>query len=117
MSIKLEQLEVVGHKLLIKPNLIDDEIREGALAGFQYQGEEHKREKAGTETGTIIGVGPMAWRAYDGGEKDWKPWASIGDEVYFARHAGRFIVLDDETWVMVILDDDVQAVIHKVGEY
>ena len=108
----IDQLEVVGHKLLIKPNLIEDEIKSGALAGFQYHGDEHKREKAGTETGTIIGIGPMAWRAYDGEQKDWRPWAKVGDEVYFARHAGRFIELDGGVWVLVVLDDDIMAVIH-----
>ena len=113
MDIKAEQLEVVGHKLLIKPNLIEDKIKEGALEGFTYQGDEHKREKAGTETGTILSIGPMAWRAYDGDQDDWKPWAKVGDEVYFARHAGRFIELDNGEWLMIILDDDVQCVIHK----
>jgi hypothetical protein len=33
--------------------------------------------------------------------------------VYFARHAGRFIELESGEWLMIILDDDVQCVIHK----
>lgn len=109
-------VHAVGHKLLVKPNLVDTEITEGALKGFKYQGQEIQRERSGTETGTIVDIGPMAWRAYDGNQPDWAPWAKVGDEIYFARHAGRFIEYEEDKWLLVILDDDVQLVIDKGDE-
>ena len=113
--------EVVGHRVLLKPYFDEDVIEEGALKGFKMDvGETFEREKAGTVVGEVVDIGSMAWKAFDGylanGEpnKDWKPWAKVGDVVYFAKYGGKFIKIDEEDYI-IINDEDVQA-IYKHSE-
>lgn len=111
-------VEMVGHRVLLKPadDVADEQVKEGALAGFQLNvGDDWKRQKAGTTIGEVISVGPMAWKAFDGGHPDWKPWAEIGDIVYFAKYGGKFITIDDEDYI-IINDEDVQGIIHREEE-
>jgi len=104
-------VEVCGHRVLLKAEMIEDEISEGALKGFKLDvGEDHQRAKAATNVGKVAQVGQMAWRAYDGDQPDWKPWAKVGDKVYFAKFAGKFIKIEDENYI-IVNDEDIQAVI------
>lgn len=109
----MSRVEVAGHRVLLKPHFDDEKIKDGALAGFQLDvGETFQREKAATVVGEVISVGPMAWKAFDGDNPEWEPWAEVGDVVYFAKYGGKFITIDDEDYI-IINDEDVQAVIHE----
>lgn len=113
MDTRMDTVEVVGHRVLLKPHFDHEEIQEGALEGFVMDvGETYKREKAGTVVGEVVSIGPMAWKAFDGDNPDWKPWAKVGDIVYFAKYGGKFITVNDEEYI-IINDEDVQGVIHK----
>lgn len=106
-------VEVVGHRVLLKPHFDEEVIEEGALKGFKLDiGDTFKREKAATVVGEVISIGSMAWKAFDGDNPDWKPWAKVGDIVYFAKYGGKFITIDEEDYI-IVNDEDVQAVIHK----
>ena len=98
--------EPLGHYIAIKPDKTELEraTQDGALKGFEIVGGEDKREKAATTSGTILGVGPEAWMAFPGE----KPWAEIGDEVYFIRHTQKEIKEDDEVFFIVV-DENVIA--------
>lgn len=108
-------LEILGHRLLIKPDPLEAQVdlpealRE---ANFEVHrpGQMQKLEEAGTQTGVVLQVGPMAWKAFDGSQPDWKPWVKAGDHIVFARYAGKFVD-DPETKerFMVINDEDVQV--------
>jgi co-chaperonin GroES (HSP10) len=104
-----EDLEVLGHRILIRPQFDVETIEEGALEGFVMDvGDDFKRGKAGAHRGEIISIGPNAWLAYDGGEH----WAEVGDIVYFAKHGGKFITHEDEI-LIIVNDEDVQLRITK----
>jgi co-chaperonin GroES (HSP10) len=108
-------VEMVGHRILLKPadDVADEEIKEGALAGFKLDvGEDWKRQKASTTVGEVVSIGPMAWIAYDGNHPKWKPWCEVGDIVYFAKYGGKFIKIDGEDFI-IINDEDVQGIIRK----
>lgn len=98
------KIEVLGHRVLIDPEIPKEEIDEGALAGFKIVGDTIHREKAATTQGRIVGIGPNAWRAFDDG----LPWAEVGDKVYFAKYGGKFVEIDEKEYV-IINDEDVQA--------
>lgn len=100
-----EELQVVGHRVLIKPHFLEPETDWGFKIDVT---EEFKRQKAATETGIIIGIGPNAWLAFDDG----KPWAEVGDEIFFARHAGKFIEWKGEEY-LIINDEDCQCIVHR----
>ena len=109
----MTSVEVCGHRVLLKPHFDEDIISEGALEGFKLDvGETFKREKAATVVGKVVGIGPMAWKAFDGDNPDWEPWAKVGDIVYFAKYGGKFITIDAEDYI-IIQDEDVQAIRHE----
>ena len=104
-------VEVCGHRVLLKPKFEEEVINEGALTGFKLDvGETFKREKAATVIGEIVSIGPMAWKAFDGNNPDWKPWAKVGDTVYFSKFAGKFIMIDGVDHI-ICNDEDIIAVI------
>lgn len=105
------KVQICGHRVLLRAADHEDEITEGALKGFKLDvGETHQREKAATVVGYVEAVGKMAWKAFDGADPDWEPWCKVGDKVYFAKFAGKFITIDDETYI-IVNDEDIQAVI------
>lgn len=100
----IKEVEVVGHRVLIEPYF----PKETTDWGFKIDvGDSFKREQASTQEGTIIGVGPNAWLAFDDG----KPWAKVGDRVIYAKYAGKFVKVEDKTYV-IVNDEDVQCVLH-----
>lgn len=106
---------ICGHRVLLKPHFDDEEIKEGSLKGFQMNvGETFKREKAATVVGEVIDIGPMAWKAFDGDDPNWKPWCEIGDIVYFAKYGGKFITVDEQEYI-IVSDEDIQGVIKEAS--
>lgn len=98
-------IKVVGHRVLIKPIFIEETTDWGFVTGI---GTGYEREKAATQEGVIVDVGPNAWLAFDDG----KPWAKIGDKVMFAKYAGKFLKVDDEDYI-VINDEDIQCILEE----
>lgn len=112
-------INIVGHRLLIKPYKQDDvdEIlnaakKSGFLDNFQIVNENKKREDASVDKGVVVQIGPMAWQNDQFG---FKPWCKVGDEVVFAKFAGK-IITDDETKedFFVLNDEDIVAVTKEV---
>ena len=95
-----------GHYVAIKPDKTELEkmTQDGALAGFEFVGNENKRETSATTSGEIVGIGPEAWMAFPGEE----PWAKVGDNVYFIRHTQKEIKEGDEVFFIVV-DENVIA--------
>lgn len=107
-------LEVTGHRVLLKMNQFDTEVKEGALAGFKLDvGDDWRRERAATQLGEVIQIGPMAWRSFDGDDPNWKPWAKVGDVVYFAKYAYKTVMDGDDEYI-IVNDEDIQCIVHNV---
>ena len=107
------KVEVCGHRVLLKASFDSNEIQSGALKGFKMETDEmHDRSKAATITGVVAAVGPMAWKAFDYERPGWKQWAEVGDTVIFAKYAGKYITVKDETYI-IINDEDIQAVLME----
>lgn len=103
-------LEVVGHRVLLKPDLPPDVTDGGIYVGHS---DTHRREKGATTVGIIVGIGPNAWLDFKPGT----PWASIGDKVYYAKYAGKEIKNEEgETEYVIINDEDIQCKIHDEDE-
>jgi co-chaperonin GroES (HSP10) len=101
----MKMLNPCGHYVLVKP----DEVEKKSEAGIILAIDERLHRNA-MDKGTIISIGSNAWKAYDDGH----PWGVVGDKIYYAKHAGRF-VKDPETDEEFVLlnDEDVQVVITK----
>lgn len=101
-------LKVCGHRVLIRPDSFNETVEEGALKGFQLDvGDGFKREKAATVIGTIVAIGETAWKDFSDG----RPWAKIGDKIYYAKYSGKIVKDSNDTEYVIINDEDCQAII------
>jgi co-chaperonin GroES (HSP10) len=101
--------KVTGHRLLIKPDSLE-EVSEGGLIIARPKRDE-QMEKAAMNRGTVVQVGNTAYKAdYLGNE----PWCKEGDKVIFVKYEGKTIV-DPETdqAYLIINDEDVLVVLEK----
>lgn len=107
-----------GHRLTVKPfkQAEVDEVMKAAtdsgfLQSFKIINSNEKREDASVDRGIVLEIGPTAWQNESHG---FKPWCKKGDEILFAKFAGKFVT-DPETGedVCVLNDEDVVAVIKE----
>ncbi|MHB8603495.1 MAG: hypothetical protein ACYC9R_12750 [Nitrosotalea sp.] len=111
-----------GHKIVIKLDSLEEEeaikkeYSELAKSNFTVvkpDGQD-KRERLGTDTGVVLQIGPMAWKAIDGDKSGWEPWCKVGDRVVFGRYAGKLVVLpNSKEEIYVINDEDIQLVLEE----
>lgn len=102
-------LTALGNRIIIKHDDVE-KVSEGGIVFAQTE-KFMREEKAATETGTIVDIGPSAWLDPAlGGE----PWCKVGDRVVYARYSGKFIKdpADGEEYV-VINDDAIQALLGE----
>ena len=98
-------LQVVGHRLLIKPDPVEKKTESGIILA-----RDERAYREATMAGTIVQIGPTAWQGFG----DSRPWAKVGDHIIYARHTGKFVT-DPETKeeFYVINDEDCQVVITE----
>lgn len=93
--------EPAGYMVLVKPDF-EKKTESGIVVVT-----EGNRTLAAVDTGTIVAIGPTAWRSYDNGEA----WAKVGDRISYARHGGKIIkVPDSDEDLVLISDGDVRLV-------
>lgn len=101
-------LKVCGHRVMIKPQELKKKTESGIIIEY---GENEKLEKAGMARGTVVQVGPDAWKTmYINGYQP-EPWAKVGDEIIHAKYVGFEVVDKDGTTYRVIHDEDVVVVL------
>ncbi len=107
---KIQQTTIrpVGHHLVIAPITLPEKSKGGII--IKHAGTNWDRlQKASRMLGTVLAVGPQCWSAHaaalaeysdaheDGSEpfgsqaEMLKPWAKVGDLVFYNRHAGKFM--------------------------
>jgi len=115
------KFKTVAHRILIKiadPDDIYDTPEALKKLGFKTAhglGEE-QFAKVATDKGTVVAIGPMAWKLphFGYGSPEWQPWCKVGDEVVFGKYAGKLIKHPDtKEEFMIINDDDIQMVLEK----
>lgn len=105
--LKLKSVPVpAGHRIVIKA----DPIEEVTQSGIILQSTNKDREADGQISGTLVAVGPNAWKAFDDGV----PWAKVGDRVLFAKYGGYSVKIKKEIY-RVMNDEDVTAIIQDEG--
>ena len=86
---------------------IPDEIEKRTASGI-YLPKDEKLYREATMQGKVVQIGPNAFVGF----ADSKPWCSVGDDIIFARHTGKFVT-DPETKeeFLVINDEDCQVIV------
>jgi len=102
-------MQIRGYRILVKPKEIKRKSDGGIIISIEGMNED-RLEQSGNQMGTIVGIGHTCWQ----GSLEQEPWAEVGDEIIFSKHAGRFIY-DPETeeQFLTINDDDVLIVTKK----
>ena len=103
----------VAHRVLVKLENIDagELLSEAGLILRRALTEnEIRREMAAQEEGTIVALGPTAFKDFGDGSK----WCNVGDKVFIVRYSGTNF-MDEETKEMfrIINDEDIYAIIQE----
>ena len=95
-----------GHRVIVDPDDPPEKI--GSLYVPAYVRDNRAIENV---TGTLVAIGPTAWKAFDDG----MPWASVGDRIMMAKYGGVYID-DPETGRKLKLcnDEDITAVLKDI---
>ncbi len=98
-----------GHYVLIKPDSLEeqDEVYKAAkAAGIVLDSASTDREFAATQTGTIVAIGNMAWKAFDRSDPDWEQWAKVGERVFFQKFVSKQIIDEDTQEEYFLMADE-----------
>lgn len=112
------KIRAVGIRIMVKPDPVEKMTKSGIVLAV-----DEKTERAGTQKGTVLGIGSMAWKnaLYGYGLEGWEPWCKVGDRIHFPRYGGKLVCINDgpdvpdekREYVVFINDEDVQAVIEE----
>ena len=98
-------LRAVGFRVLVKPDPVLKKTKSGIIIST-----DERLERGATEKGTVVDVGPEAFLAHNraAGFKDQQPWVTVGQRIYFARYAGKWVLdPEDREMYLAINDEDV----------
>ena len=98
----------VGHRVLIEVEAPEEVSKGGIILS------KDKRHQEAMEIGTVVALGPTAYKGFDDGV----PWVQVGDKVLYVRYAGKSFkdnktekfyrtINDDEIWFILDEDDDI----------
>ncbi len=82
---------VCGHYVAVLPDEVEKKSKGGIVLAEEFDENKRARVELASTSGVVVAVGNMAWRAYDGNQPDWKPWAEVGDRVWFQKHVAKVI--------------------------
>ena len=103
-------IKAIGFKVIIKPK----EIKKYSAGGIELALDE-RMEKRAQDIGTIVQFGEDFAKDYNPTTKYWglKP----GDQVYYAKYAGKWIDDPDTGEELLVLhDEDICAIYIPKGE-
>lgn len=103
-----------GHKVLVKP----DPVEKTSAGGIILQQDE-KLARAMQQWGTIVAIGPDAWKAFrkldqNGKEVNGQPWAKVGDRVFYSRNAARLVNHPKTDELFGLMNDGDIAIVLEV---
>lgn len=92
------------HRVLVKLKPVEKTTESGIIIPDMTT----RKEQAATEEGTIIAVGETFGKDYGA-----TVIPKVGDKVYFAKYAGKFIKDEDGTDLVLLNDEDIVAIIKE----
>ena len=103
-------IQVILHRILVKQNKLEetnkDYLKAKSIGLVIPDHEDNKRAQAGVDTGTVVAVGPTAYKDFGV-----SPPIKVGDNVAFARFSGKVINDPEDGEDYVLLNDEDICVI------
>ena len=97
-------IRTAGNRILVKPHEIKKKTASGLIIEYA---ENEKLEKGAREMGIVVEIGESCWFDFPGWPN--KPWCKVGDEVIYAKYAGKN-VKDPYTGEEFVMLNDVDVV-------
>jgi len=97
-------IEALGHRVLVKPQTIEEVDKTYAAArkaGIIIQEQSERKEQTAVDKGTVVQIGKTAFKDFGG-----DPWVKEGDLVCYAKYGGKFINDPVTQEVFVVLNDE-----------
>lgn len=106
-------IKPVLHRIIVKQEKLEDRdetFKKAKEVGIIIHQDERKREQAAVDTGTVVAIGPTAFRDFNVDE----PPIQVGDYVTYAKYGGKTIT-DPETQeeFVALNDEDIISVLTK----
>ena len=95
-----------GWRIIVKPESVIKKVGNIELA------VDEKAERRAITIGTVVEIGPSAWKAYKGYDVT-GDWCKVGDRVLFAKYAGASLDDGSEDGLVLVNDEDIEAVITE----
>lgn len=96
-------LKAIAFRIVVKPDAVKKE--EKTLSGIVIASVDTDHDKKGaTIRGTIVDIGPDAWKAYRPSQEF--AGLKVGDVVYYAKYSGKLIKETDEGEEFLVLNDE-----------
>lgn len=92
------------HRVLVKLKPVEKTTESGIIIPDMTT----RKEQAATEEGIIVAVGETFGKDYGA-----TVIPKVGDKVYFAKYAGKFIKDEDGTDMVLLNDEDIVAIIKE----
>jgi chaperonin GroES len=92
------------HRVLVKLKPVEKTTESGIIIPDMTT----RKEQAATEEGTIVAIGETFGKDYGA-----TVIPKVGDKVYFAKYAGKFIKDSDGTDLVLLNDEDIVAIIKE----
>ena len=129
------KIEPAGHRVIVRPDPLS-EVEQRELQqyeslkskGFEVADPDRKRKEQTVIIGTVVAVGAQAWIAHAlsiiNNRKELfeagfsaeviaaacKPWAKVGDRVYFAKYGG-YVIEEDGIQYRMLNDEDITGIV------
>lgn len=92
------------HRALVKPKPVERTTESGII----IPDTTTRKEQAATEEGTIISIGDTFGKDFGA-----MTIPKVGDKVYFAKYAGKFIKDENDQDLVLLNDEDIVAIIKE----
>lgn len=91
------------HRIILKL----DEVEKKTASGIVLPESVTDKERKAVEVGTVISIGPTAFRDYGGDENT----LHVGDRVTIAKYSGKEIQDVDGTGYVAVNDEDIICIL------
>jgi co-chaperonin GroES (HSP10) len=107
-------IKPILHRILVKPDLIEDVdpvYARAKKAGLVTEFMEKEREQAAVDTGVVVDMGETVFADF----KASKDTVAVGDRVVYAKYGGKAIKHPETEVRYVLLNDEDIIAIYKEG--
>ena len=102
-------IKAPGYRLLVKPDEVETKTASGLVLAV-----DEKLEKGARIKGRVVDIGPECWGIHKGNA----PWCKVGDEIVWARYAGKHVIdPDTDTEDLIPNDEEVCGIVENNGTY